>query len=718
MASLVLPTPPTIPQELNRDIYGFCVRPHHLQLYKQFAEIYREEEIERSSRWEEFLSAHGKSLENVCKDYGSSHHLSEGAKNHNGEKEGIEGPRKFETWCNIRTSLQPIETALRHFPEKSSWNQTATPSIASTEPSSNTGVSQGSEDDSDEEFYDADRLDIPQDELQNLSDNTSSVVVQSEENSLAWKEELYALVRSGVPMALRGEVWQAFVGSGSRRVHGHYQALMTVNRDDWNNDRHGLCNPNDVIVDQIFGTSIPKKWVKQIEKDIPRTFPGHPALDVNGRKALLNVLIAYARHNPNVGYCQAMNFFAGLLLLMMPEENAFWTLVSILDDYFEGYYTEKMVEFQVDQLVLEELVHHHFPRLSSHLDALGLQVAWITGPWFLSIFINILPWESVLRVWDVLLYEQNRSMLFRTALAIFELHGSAVLIAKDAADAVTLLQSLVSATFDSSQLVLTACVGYQSLKDSHLQELRTKYYPQVLAMLPKASKQQKPFGSFTSSMKIMECDHPVDVEHQGKYDDELINNNQAYLSHDIAADEVLDTPIMLSDLLCQVQDMKLELSRTLEKRRMANMRAEELEAAFMEVVKMDNRRLLSAKVETLEAEAADLRRNVTEKDEQNQAMKQVMLRMEEELKVTQEARMVAEEDAAKQRTAVDELQFKFDRIMNSIKELESRAVKAESLLEASYPQHAPKNGTTGTKQPSYSTGEESSRWIWSWSTSK
>lgn len=30
----------------------------------------------------------------------------------------------------------------------------------------------------------------------------------------------------------------------------------------------------------------------------------------------------------------------------------------------------------------------------NHLDYLGVQVAWVTGPWFLSIFMNMLPWES------------------------------------------------------------------------------------------------------------------------------------------------------------------------------------------------------------------------------------------------------------------------------------------------------------------------------------
>lgn len=34
------------------------------------------------------------------------------------------------------------------------------------------------------------------------------------------------------------------------------------------------------------------------------------------------------------------------------------------------------------------------PLSAKHMDFLGVQVAWVTGPWFLSIFINMLPWES------------------------------------------------------------------------------------------------------------------------------------------------------------------------------------------------------------------------------------------------------------------------------------------------------------------------------------
>ncbi|MCO5575074.1 hypothetical protein L7F22_028871 [Adiantum nelumboides] len=581
-------------QELSRDVYGFTVRPHHLKLYKQFAEIYKEEEAERSAKWEEFLAAYGKPLEITSfGDSANIHSALEGSSTDNEEKKDKTRPRKFQTWCDVRASLQPVEKALQHRFKKSFERAS---SVATT--LLDTQFSQGSDDDdSDEEFYDAEKPDTLQDGSHVLPDIEDSEAGFRKEELCAWREELDALVRSGVPMALRGEVWQVFVGSNACRVPGQYQALLTL-LDDCERDVN-FDSQKNLASQKVFNGVIPEKWTKQIEKDLPRTFPGHPALDVNGRNALRRILIAYARHNPTVGYCQAMNFFAGLLLLMMPEENAFWTLTSILDNCFDGYYSEKMLEFQVDQLVLEELVRLHFPRLMTHLDTLGLQVAWIIGPWFLSIFVNILPWESVLRVWDVLFYEGNRCMLFRTSLALLELHGSAILTAKDAGDALTMLQSLVSATFDSSQFVLSACVGYQSVRESHLQQLRNKHRSKLVVMSSKPSMRHTPFGPSSFSSDVLECGKTYNADarpvSKGKSEQSLstqpvgVNgcgdslletcgkfasfmDERACWPTDIALDGVVDKRTMLTNLRSQVSDMKLELSRALENRRLANLR--------------------------------------------------------------------------------------------------------------------------------------------------
>jgi hypothetical protein len=38
--------------------------------------------------------------------------------------------------------------------------------------------------------------------------------------------------------------------------------------------------------------------------------------------------------------------------------------------------------------------HLQFSCAVNHLDYLGVQVAWVAGPWFLSIYMNMLPWET------------------------------------------------------------------------------------------------------------------------------------------------------------------------------------------------------------------------------------------------------------------------------------------------------------------------------------
>ncbi|KAL6644855.1 hypothetical protein ACP70R_016463 [Stipagrostis hirtigluma subsp. patula] len=505
-----------------------------------------------------------------------------------------------------------------------------------------------------------------------------------------WREELESLVRGGVPMALRGEMWQAFVGVGTRKITGYYNKLL--GEGTGKSDEKAIDDP--VLNEQTVAARKlpqPEKWKGQIEKDLPRTFPGHPALDEDGRNALRRLLTAYARHNPSVGYCQAMNFFAGLFLLFMPEEQAFWALVGVIDDYFNGYYTEEMIESQVDQLVLEEVVRERFPKLAKHLDFLGVQVAWVTGPWFLSIFINMLPWESVLRVWDVILFEGNRTMLFRTTLALLDLYGPALVTTKDAGDAITLLQSLAGSTFDSSQLVLTACMGFQSVREMGLQVLRTKHRPEIITAMEERSKDRNSWkdkkGLATKLYSFKHDPQAVLPEVNSKegaagfqVNGETGSTNlETYLRTNSVLENDLDQGVDLED---QVTWLKVELCKLLEEKRSADLRGEELETALMEMVKQDNRRMLSDKVEKLEAEVSELRKAFADKQEQEQAMLQILLRMEQEQKVAEDARISAERDAVEQKCAAHLLQEKYEEAMVALSQMEKRAVMAETMLEA------------------------------------
>ncbi|CAM0955122.1 unnamed protein product [Alopecurus aequalis] len=679
---------PFIAFEHKRDAYGFAVRPQHLQRYKEYAGIYKEEEEERSDRWKSFLdrrtesSGHDATVSLSVDGAEAVVSVEENVGTGSSELLHQKSEHKVETWKPIRPSLGNIEQMMGLRVEKKHSSAVRLRSEESThlvtvEESKVSG-------DSDDEFYDADKVD-PSQEVHSGDSVNAEIGNMSQEETYSLKEQLECLVHGGLPMALRGELWQAFVGVEARRVKGYYNCLLASEGELEDNRRS-----DSSASEGVNETS--EKCKGQIEKDLPRTFPGHPALDEDGRNALRRLLLAYARHNPTVGYCQAMNFFAGLLLLLMPEENAFWTLVGIIDDYFDGYFSEEMIESQVDQLVLEELVHEKFPKLANHLDYLGLEVAWVTGPWFLSIFTNVLPWESVLRVWDVLLFDGNRVMLFRTALALLEFYGPALVTTKDAGDAVTLLQSLAGSTFDSSQLVLTARMGYQSVNETGLQDLRNKHRPSVLSSMEERAKglgvikdsglvsklynfkrEPEALVSINDSADQMSDVADGDVNQEGD------SGDMDDMYGGLTVNSEIDS---LPDPKDQVTWLKFELCRLLEERRSAVLRADELETALMEMVKQDNRRQLSAKAEQFEHELSELKQTLSDKQEQEQAMFQVLMRVEQELKFAEEARISAEQDAAAQRYAANVLQEKYEESMASFAQMENRAVMAETMLEA------------------------------------
>ncbi|WMV44817.1 hypothetical protein MTR67_038202 [Solanum verrucosum] len=707
-----------------RDAYGFTVRPQHLQRYREYATIYREEEEERSEKWKGFLDNQEES---------SQPHASEQLDVRTVDLEVINQPQTVPaqasqeegndpvgenlvsdikresdlkrelpaylpekschayTWSEIRASLSLIDHLMSFRVKKTPKTKVKLSTdvhnhLATIKEPEESEEENGEERSVNEELGDGTNTSAE-------VGNTDSGV--SPELSFPWKE-LEFLVRGGVPRDLRGEVWQAFVGVRARRLKRYYLDLLDPESDTGDGQEHdgsSLAEENKRPSKESI--HVPEKLRKQIEKDLPRTFPGHPALDERGRNSLRRLLIAYARHNPDVGYCQAMNFFAGILLLMMPEENAFWALVGLIDEYFDGCYSQEMIESQVDQLVFEELVRERFPKLVNHLDYLGMQVAWISGPWFLSIFVNVLPWESVLRVWDVLLFEGNRVMLFRTALALMELYGPAVVTTKDAGDAITLFQSLTGSTFDSSQLVLTACMGFLNVTEDRLLALREKHRPAVLAVTQERSKggpvkkDPKGLASKLYSFKhdpdsFMKETKPEECSGVKKTDNKISDSNSNSASMDeflnsLNIDSHMDS---LPGLQEQVVWLKVELCRTLEDKRAATLRAEELETALMEMVKEDNRRQLSARVEQLEQEVADLRHTLNDKKEQEKAMLEVLMRVEQEQKVTEDARIAAEQDVAAQKYAVHVLQEKYEKAMASVAQMEKRVVMAESMLEA------------------------------------
>lgn len=63
--------------------------------------------------------------------------------------------------------------------------------------------------------------------------------------------------------------------------------------------------------------------VDAIRIDLPRTFPENVFFE-NIRTPLFNVLVAYANHNKEIGYCQGLNYIAGKRSTSMNLPSLLW----------------------------------------------------------------------------------------------------------------------------------------------------------------------------------------------------------------------------------------------------------------------------------------------------------------------------------------------------------------------------------------------------------
>ena len=220
-----------------------------------------------------------------------------------------------------------------------------------------------------------------------------------------WKE-FKQLVLAGIPVAYRAKIWAECTGASALRVPGYYDDLV----------KNGIDDP---------------EIVAQIQMDINRTMTDNVFFRAGPGVVKLNeVLLAYSRRNPEVGYCQGMNLITASLLLIMPTaEDAFWLLTSIIENILPtGYYSNTLLASRADQLVLRHYVSTLLPKLSAHLDNLGIELEALTFQWFLSVFTACLSAEALFRVWDVVLcFNDGSTFLFQVALALLKLNEQRLL---------------------------------------------------------------------------------------------------------------------------------------------------------------------------------------------------------------------------------------------------------------------------------------------------
>ncbi|KAH9507602.1 ecotropic viral integration site [Bulinus truncatus] len=206
---------------------------------------------------------------------------------------------------------------------------------------------------------------------------------------------LKELVRKGIPHEFRGMAWQMILG-----VHdSHYK---------------------QEYAEHMKKTSPCEKLIR---RDIARTFPDHDFFkqkDGFGQESLFNVMKAYSLHDREVGYCQGSGFIVGLLLMQMPEEDAFAVLVRLMQDFkLRELFKPSMAELGLCMFKLDCLIQELLPTLLIHFQTQSFDTSMYASSWFLTLYVTSLPLSLARRIMDLFVSE-GMEIIFRVGVAILQ----------------------------------------------------------------------------------------------------------------------------------------------------------------------------------------------------------------------------------------------------------------------------------------------------------
>ncbi|NXW09509.1 EVI5 protein, partial [Fregetta grallaria] len=263
------------------------------------------------------------------------------------------------------------------------------------------------------------------------------------------EKQVKELVRKGIPHHFRAIVWQLLCSAQSMPIKDQYSELLK------------MTSPCE----------------KLIRRDIARTYPEHDFFkekDSLGQEVLFNVMKAYSLVDREVGYCQGSAFIVGLLLMQMPEEEAFCVFVKLMQDYrLRELFKPSMAELGLCMYQFECMIQEHLPELYVHFQSQSFHTSMYASSWFLTIFLTTFPLPIATRIFDIFMSE-GLEIVFRVGLAVLQMNQAELL----QLDMEGMLQHLHFRVLVQSLFISTEVFVFKfsfNVQSKYLQELEKEY---------------------------------------------------------------------------------------------------------------------------------------------------------------------------------------------------------------------------------------------------
>ncbi|KAM4748441.1 EVI5-like protein [Rhinophrynus dorsalis] len=258
------------------------------------------------------------------------------------------------------------------------------------------------------------------------------IITHWEEWTRRKEKLLKELIRKGIPHHFRAMVWQMLCNASDMPVKKQYADLLRMS------------SPCE----------------KLIRRDIARTYPEHDFFrgqDSLGQEGLFNVMKAYSLVDREVGYCQGSAFIVGLLLMQMPEEEAFCVFVKLMQEYrLRELFKPSMAELGLCIYQLEYMLQDQLPELNLHFRSHCFHTSMYASSWFLTLFLTTFPLPVATRVFDIFIYE-GLEVIFRVGMALLTVNQTE-LMQLDMEGMSQYFQKVIPHQFDScpDKLILKA----------------------------------------------------------------------------------------------------------------------------------------------------------------------------------------------------------------------------------------------------------------------
>ncbi|EXJ96441.1 hypothetical protein A1O1_01567 [Capronia coronata CBS 617.96] len=258
-----------------------------------------------------------------------------------------------------------------------------------------------------------------------VADSTDLATIDQRVNNLCWR---------GISPSLRGKVWQRALGNPLGLTRQSYESALRRAREIKK-------RPSEELGRDDKGM---ERWFVDIERDAETAFPELQLFQRNGLlwQDLVDLCEAYACYRSDVGYIYGIQLIAALLLLQLPSPaDAFVLLANCLN-------RPVPLAFQINDTLATGRTYHHavstlatkYPRLHEYLfgsmehGGLGFTAEEVFEPMLRTIFSNGLDVDRLCRVWDVWVFEGDRTLV-PAAVAIlgslqpqlFEIQGDVTL---------------------------------------------------------------------------------------------------------------------------------------------------------------------------------------------------------------------------------------------------------------------------------------------------